>query len=51
MDDPMWNLPDDEFLRRLHDEQSEAEDISCGFEPHAADLGIEHEPDTTPENT
>lgn len=50
MADPMWNLPDEEFLRRLHEEQSEAEDLSCEFEPHAADLGME-EPDTSPENT
>jgi hypothetical protein len=51
MADPMWNLPDEEFVRRLHEEQSEADDLSCVYDPHDANLQIEDEPDTSPENT
>ena len=51
MADPMWNLPDEEFVRRLQEEQSEADDFYQGFDTHAANLEIEDEPDTTPENT
>lgn len=51
MAEPMWNLPDEEFVRRLHEEQSEAEDLAFAFETHAANLEIEDEPDTSPENT
>lgn len=51
MADATWNLPDEEFVRRLHEEQSEADDLSYAFDPHDANLQIEDEPDTSPENT
>lgn len=51
MTEPMWNQPDEEFVRRLQDEQSEAEDLSYAFDDRAADLTLADEPDTSPENT
>ncbi|MEQ1869082.1 MAG: hypothetical protein ABL961_03560 [Vicinamibacterales bacterium] len=51
MTDAMVNPPDDEFVRRLQEEQSEARDLSGQIDPHSADLEMKDEPDTTPENT
>ncbi len=51
MADSMWNLPDEEFVRRLQEEQSEANDLGYTFESYAANLQLEDEPDTSPENT
>lgn len=48
--DPMSSR-DDEFERRLHEEQSEVEDLGHLFQTHSANLEIEDEPDTRPENT
>lgn len=51
MADPVKNPRDEEFMRRLHEEQSEADDLDESCELHARDLQIEDEPDTSPENT
>lgn len=51
MADPIENLPDEEFVRRLQEEQSEASDLASASETHGANLQVEDEPDTTPENT
>ena len=49
--DPVKNPRDEEFMRRLQEQQSEAEDSDDFVDTHAADLQIEDEPDTSPENT
>lgn len=51
MSDPIKNPRDEEFMKRLQEEQSEADDANDFDDPHAADLQIEDEPDTRPENT
>ena len=51
MPDPTKNPRDDDFMRRLQEEQSEAHDLDDTDDPRADDLTIEHEPDTKPENT
>lgn len=51
MADPTENPRDEEFMRRLQEEQSEADDLDDALDPQAADLTIEDEPDTSPENT
>lgn len=51
MADPVKNPRDEEFMRRLQEEQSEANELDDSFELHAANLQIEDEPDTRPENT
>ncbi len=48
--DPERNTPDEEFIRRLQEEQSEANDDAEFVDTHAADL-TQEEGDTTPENT
>ncbi len=50
MADPTKNPRDDEFQRRLQEEQSEVEDLDDADDPRPDDLR-EHEPDTSPENT
>ena len=42
---------DEELVRKLQEEQSEADDAEDFFDPHAANLQVEDEPDTRPENT
>jgi hypothetical protein len=49
--DPVKNPRDDEFVRRLQEEQSEAEDPLEAGQTYAANLQIDDEPDTSPENT
>ena len=51
MSDPTKNPRDEQFMKRLQEEQSEADDLDESEDPHAADLTLEHEPDTAPENT
>lgn len=51
MADPVKNPRDEDFMRRLQEEQSEANDTKEFVDTHAADLQIEDEPDTSPENT
>lgn len=51
MSDPTKNPRDEDFMRRLQEEQSEADDLDESEETHSADLTIEQEPDTSPENT
>lgn len=48
--DPVKNPPDEEFVRRLQEEQSEADDSTEFVDTHAADL-TQEEGDTSPENT
>jgi len=48
--DPQKNPRDEEFMRRLQEEQSEANDDAEFVDTHAADL-TQEEGDTTPENT
>jgi hypothetical protein len=48
--DPIKNPRDDEFMKRLQEEQSEAEDAEEFSKPRPADLHQE-EGDTRPENT
>jgi hypothetical protein len=50
MADPTKNPRDDEFQKRLQEEQSEVEDLDEADKPRPADLK-EREPDTSPENT
>ena len=49
--DPVKNPRDEEFMKRLQEEQSEADDTDDFVETNAADLEVEDEPDTRPENT
>jgi hypothetical protein len=41
----------EELVRKLQEEQSEADDSDEFMDPRAANLQIEDEPDTRPENT
>jgi hypothetical protein len=50
MPDPLKNPRDEEYVRRLQEEQSEANDANDFIDPHADDL-TQEEGDTTPENT
>ena len=50
MADPSKNPRDEDFQRRLQEEQSEIDDLKDTTKPRPADLE-EHEPDTSPENT
>jgi hypothetical protein len=50
MSDPIKNPRDEEFMKRLQEEQSEAEDASEFSDPRPDDLH-EEEGDTRPENT
>jgi hypothetical protein len=49
--DPIKNPRDEEFMKRLQEEQSEADDSDEFTDTHADDIQIEDEPDTSPENT
>ncbi|MGE0449569.1 MAG: hypothetical protein AB7Q29_08295 [Vicinamibacterales bacterium] len=51
MSDPVKNPRDDQFVRRLQEEQSEAEDAGEFVDPHEADLEVEDDFDSSPENT
>lgn len=51
MADPTKNPRDEQFPRRLQEEQSEIKDLDETIDPHAANLQVEDEPDTSPENT
>ncbi len=51
MSDPTKNPRDDKFMKRLQEEQSEANDLNDTVDPRADDLEVEDEPDTRPENT
>jgi hypothetical protein len=50
MSDPKKNPRDDEFQRRLQEEQSEIDDLDDTSKPRPDNLK-ENEPDTSPENT